>query len=273
MYKIAPVLHQFNIDDKEIMYKVAPIQMVQQDAPSSLDLPQLEATQNELFEKLESLSSRVNTVMNVLSKTSATVPKSSNGIKYIESCQPLDIVININPKQCAPKGLAKMCDQLANRVKVEVKTMVHSTATGCDCSLFTATSPEGRRVGQVVLTVLYTTAAPETTISVRGARISGIGNVTRFFGRLLDIYPETGKNENDIEKWLDIADLIADPDTSVKERMAELKLLDGHLSKNKFVCGKNLTVADFAISSSTSCVDSNKHGKSLKAFVAAIEQL
>ncbi|CBY08012.1 unnamed protein product [Oikopleura dioica] len=271
MYKIAPVLQQYNIEDKEIMYKVAPIQSITQ--ADNVDLESIESQQNDLFEKLNSLSSRVNTIMAVLSKTSATLPKSNNGVKFIEKSKPLDIVIKINPTQCTPTGLSKMCDQLAHRVKVEVKSLVHSTATGCDCDIFKCTPNQGKSVGQVLLTVIYTAAVPETTICVRGATISGIGNVTRFFGKLLDIYPETGANEATVENWLDLADLISDPNTAVKERMAQLKSLDAHLSKNKFVCGKDITVADFAIASATLCVDSKKHGKSLKAYVAAVEKL
>lgn len=53
MYKIAPVLQQYNIDDKEIMYKVAPIQSIAQD--KNVDLEAVESQQNELFDKLNSL--------------------------------------------------------------------------------------------------------------------------------------------------------------------------------------------------------------------------
>ncbi|CAG5094266.1 Oidioi.mRNA.OKI2018_I69.XSR.g13402.t1.cds [Oikopleura dioica] len=271
MYKIAPVLQQYSIEDKEIMYKVAPIQSIAQADAAPLDLEVVESQQNELFDKLNSLSSRVNTVMSVLSKSAATIPKSNNGVKFIEKSKPLDIVMKINPSQCIPTGLSKMCDQLANRVKVEVKTLVHSSATGCDCQIFKATPNQGKTTGQVVLTVIYTTAVPETTISVRGATVSGIGNVSRFFGKLLDIYPETGANEVSVENWLDLADLISDPNTAVKERMAQLKSLDAHLSKNKFVCGKEVTVADFAVVSAALCVDPKKHGKSLKASPGKVD--
>jgi hypothetical protein len=53
MYKIAPVLQQYNIEDKEIMYKVAPIQSIAQ--ADNVDLEAVESQQNELFEKLNSL--------------------------------------------------------------------------------------------------------------------------------------------------------------------------------------------------------------------------
>jgi len=43
--------------------------------------------------------------MAVLSKTSATLPKSNNGVKFIEKSKPLDIVIKINPTQCTPTGI------------------------------------------------------------------------------------------------------------------------------------------------------------------------
>ena len=54
MYKIAPVLQQYNIEDKEIMYKVAPIQSIAQ-ADAAVDLEAVESQQNELFDKLNSL--------------------------------------------------------------------------------------------------------------------------------------------------------------------------------------------------------------------------
>ena len=55
MYKIAPVLQQYSIEDKEIMYKVAPIQSIAQADAAPVDLEVVESQQNELFDKLNSL--------------------------------------------------------------------------------------------------------------------------------------------------------------------------------------------------------------------------
>ena len=83
------------------MYNVKPIQKIDQAGMGSTDL---EKEQDRLFEQIEALSNRVSTVLSVLAKSGA--PKSTHGIKYVDANAPLDIVININPKDSLPKGEA-----------------------------------------------------------------------------------------------------------------------------------------------------------------------
>ena len=83
------------------MYNVKPIQKIDQ-AMTGAGNADLEKEQDRLFDQIEALSNRVNTVLSVLAKSGA--PKSTHGIKYVDANAPLDIVININPKDSLPKG-------------------------------------------------------------------------------------------------------------------------------------------------------------------------
>jgi len=125
----------------------------------------------------------------------------------------------------------------------------------------------------LIFTVIYTTTVAENTCYVGSAKLTGCATVARFIGRLLDTYPVEGKQEAAVEEWLEIADIISDPETNKKERMAQAKALDAHLSKNKFVCGNAATLADYAMYSAIQTVDSKTYGKSVKAFCANMEKL
>jgi len=223
MYKIAPVLTEYVIEDPKIMYNVKPIQKIDQAGMGSTDL---EKEQDRLFEQIEALSNRVSTVLSVLAKSGA--PKSTHGIKYVDANAPLDIVININPKDSLPKGLVGLHKKLSERFTTETKVFVHSSATGYKTDLFQTSKPfdkNTRRQFQVIFTVIFTTAVPETTCFVGSSKLTGCSIVTRFIGRLLDIYPVEGKDEATVEEWLEIADIIADPTTNKKERMYNRKPL------------------------------------------------
>jgi len=100
MYKISPVLTEYEIDDPGLMYKMKPIQKIGSNSPK-IDMAKVEAEQDLLFEQLDALSNRVNTVLSVLSKNA---PKRTHGLKFVEKCAPIDIVVNVNPQQSQPKG-------------------------------------------------------------------------------------------------------------------------------------------------------------------------
>ena len=122
------------------------------------------------------------------------------------------------------KGLECLHRQLSSQFKVLTKSHVHSTATGTKCNLF-KTSPLGTkdtRKGiwdqygnvrsrttiesrlmtqrviylvdlltdyQIIFTVIYTCATDDLTAFIGNSRLTGISSVTRFIGRILDIYP------------------------------------------------------------------------------------
>ena len=105
MYKISPVLTEYAIKDEGLVYKIKPIQTVGSNNPDNqATMATVEAEQDALFEQLDALSIRVNTVLNVLSK-SAPKTTTTHGVKFVEKHAPLDIVVNINPEQSQPKGL------------------------------------------------------------------------------------------------------------------------------------------------------------------------
>ena len=126
------------------------------------------------------------------------------------------------------KGLECLHRQLSSQFKVLTKSHVHSTATGTKCDLF-KNSPLGTkdtRKGiwdhqyatdedgpidsnwwlrglficgssfvdlltdyQIIFTVIYTCATDDLTAFIGNSRLTGISSVTRFIGRILDIYP------------------------------------------------------------------------------------
>jgi len=275
MYKIAPVLTEYAIDDPGIMYKMNPIQTIDgpaQTAPASMD--DFEAEQDKLFDQINLLSNRVNTVLNVLAKSGA--PKTTHGLKYVEAQAPLDVVININPEQSLPKGLVSLHKKLVQRFKCETKVFVHSSATGFKCDLFTASKPGTKATRsdyQIIFTIIYTTSVPEITCYASNAKLTGASTVTRFIGRLLDIYPVEGKDEATVEEWLEKADIIADPTTNKKERMVQAKGFGAYLGKNKFICGNTATLADYAMYSAIQTVEEKTYAPSVKAFCSAMEKL
>jgi len=278
MYKVSPVLTQFPIQDPGIMYKVNPIQTIAGPGNSgnagNTDMDTLAIEQDKLFDDLNALSNRVNTVLSVLAKSGA--PKSNHGVKFVESNAPLDIVVNINPKQGLPKGLVGLHKKLASRFSVSTKVFVHSSATGFACDLFSNSAPSGRGTRssyQIIFTVIFTTSVPETTCYAGNAKLAGCGTVARFVGRLLDIYPVEGKDEAAVEEWIEIADIIADPETNKKERMVQAKAFGTRLGKNKFVCGNSATIADFAMYSAIQTVEAKTYSDSVKAFCSAMEKL
>lgn len=239
------------------------------------DLGAYEKNQDELFDSLNSLQNRVNSVMAVLAKTAGSV-RGTNGIKYIEEVGQLDIVLHINPKQSLPKGLAVLHKDLSNRFKCQTKVLIHSTATGFKTDLFkdsTRGSKEVRKDFQIIFTVIYTTEIPEITCYAGSATLTGCATVTRFMGRLVDLYPVEGKNEAAIEEWLETADIIADPAQNKKEIMVQSKSLDAHLATSKFVCGNSATIADYAIYSAIQSVDSKTYGKNVKEYCARMEKI
>jgi len=273
MYKIAPVLTEYVIEDPKIMYNVKPIQKIDQ-AMTGAGNADLEKEQDRLFDQIEALSNRVNTVLSVLAKSGA--PKSTHGIKYVDANAPLDIVININPKDSLPKGLVGLHKKLADRFRTETKVFIHSSATGYQTDLFQNSKPidkNTRRQFQVIFTVIFTTAVPETTCFVGSSKLTGCSIVTRFIGRLLDIYPVEGKDEATVEEWLEIADIIADPTTNKKERMAQSKSFGSYLTKKKFVCGNTVSIADYAMYSAMQTVEAKTYADSVKKFCAAMESL
>jgi len=269
MYKVAPLLKEYPINHSRIMYNINPIQTVgETSANMPADTTQI---QDELFSRLDALQSKVNTIKSVLAKAPKTLPKTNFGPAFVAKHNPLDIVLTFNPTTTQPLGLVKLGQMLEKRFKVQTKIHVHSTATGQKCNLFKASANTGsRQDSQVILTVIYSCAVDDLTAYVGNSRLTGISTVTRFIGRVLDIY-QVG--DVDLESYLDLADLIGDFDSPKKEKMANAKQLDQHLSKSKFVCGDQATLADFAIYSSLGGIDAKTRGKSLQAYCARMEQL
>jgi len=171
------------------------------------------------------------------------------------------------------KGLECLHRQLSSQFKVLTKSHVHSTATGTKCNLF-KTSPLGtkdtRKDYQIIFTVIYTCATDDLTAFIGNSRLTGISSVTRFIGRILDIYPP---QDVEIENYLDLADLIGDADSPKKEKMANAKILDQHFAKKKFCCGDAVSLADYAIYSAIGSIDEKTRGKNLQAFCARMEKL
>ena len=135
---------------------------------------------------------------------------------------------NYNYNRIYLKGLECLHRQLSSQFKVLTKSHVHSTATGTKCDLF-KNSPLGTkdtRKGiwdhqyatdedgpfdtnwwlrglficdssfvdlltdyQIIFTVIYTCATDDLTAFIGNSRLTGISSVTRFIGRILDIYP------------------------------------------------------------------------------------
>ena len=93
---------------------------------------------------------------------------------------------------CFLSGLAVLHKDLSNRFKCQTKVLVHSTATGFKTDLFkdsTRGSKEVRKDFQIIFTVIYTTEIPEITCYAGSATLTGCATVTRFMGRLVDLYP------------------------------------------------------------------------------------
>lgn len=275
MYQIKPVLTDYAIKDAGLMYKIKPIQTIGE-ASSTGTMEGIEAEQDKLFDQLNALSQRVGTVLNVLSKSSSSAkPLTTHGIKFVEKRAPLDIVMNINPEQSLPKGLVSLHAKLSERFSCDTKVFVHSTATGLKCDLFAASKPAAkatRSAFQIIFTVIYTTGVPEITCYADNAKLQGCSTVMRFIGRLLDVYPVEGKQEAMVEEWLEIADIIADPETGKKERMVQAKGFGTHLGKNKFICGNTVTLADYAMYSAIQTVESKTYSDAVKAFCKTMEK-
>lgn len=139
--------------------------------------------------RLEQLQSKVNTIKSVLAKAPKTMPKSTFGLEYVKKAAPLDIVVSFNPANQRPLGLVKLVELLAKRFTVATKVHVHSTATGEKCDLFKPTANTGsRQDNQVIITIIYSCAVDDLTAYVGNSRLTGISTVSRFVGRLLDIY-------------------------------------------------------------------------------------
>merc|ERR1712142_444429 len=79
-----------------------------------------------------------------------------------------------------------------------------------------------RKDYQIIFTVIYTCASDDLTAFIGNSRLTGISSVTRFIGRIMDIYPP---QDVEIEHYLDLADLIGDSDSPKKEKMANAKIL------------------------------------------------
>jgi len=269
MYKIAPLLKEYPIQHAKVMYSVAPIQTVGELNQNSAD-SMSDANEAAVMARLDALQSRVNTIKSVLAKT----PKKTDfGSKFIQKVAPLDIVINFNPAVNSPNGLECLHRQLSSQFKVLTKSHVHSSATGSSCDLF-KTSPLGgkdsRKDYQIIFTVIYTCATDDLTAYIGNSRLTGISSVTRFIGRILDIYPP---QDVEIENYLDLADLIGDSDSPKKEKMANAKILDQHFGKKKFCCGDAVSLADYAIYSAIGSIDEKTRGKNLQAFCTRMENL
>jgi len=266
MYKIAPLLKDYPIQHAKVMYNVAPIQTVGELSQTSDNM----SDESAVMARLDALQSRVNTIKSVLAKT----PKKTDfGSKFIKKVAPLDIVVNVNPAVNSPHGLECLHRQLSSQFKVLTKSHVHSTATGAKCDLFKS-SPLGtkdtRKDYQIIFTVIYTCATDDLTAFIGNSRLTGISSVTRFIGRILDIYPP---QDVEIENYLDLADLIGDSDSPKKEKMANAKILDQHFAKKKFCCGDAVSLADYAIYSAIGSIDEKTRGKNLQAFCARMEKL
>ena len=125
----------------------------------------------------------------MLAKAPKTTPKSTFGLEYVKKSAPLDIVVSFNPANQRPMGLVKLVQLLSKRFTVATKVHVHSTATGQKCDLFSPSANTGsRQDAQVIVTVIYSCAVDDLTAYVGNSRLTGISTVSRFIGRLLDIY-------------------------------------------------------------------------------------
>jgi len=270
MYKVTPLLKELPMKQARVMYNVAPIKTVGEMA--SVDSEFTEEAQDQVFARLETLKNRVNTIKSVLAKAPKTAPKTDFGSKFIQKVAPLDVVITVNPSNCRPAGVEKLHSQLSSQFKVLTKVHVHSTATGEKCDLFKTSivANTNRKDYQIIFTVIYSRSVEDMTAFIGNSRLTGISSVTRFLGRLLDIYPA---NDIEIEKYLELADLIGDGDSAKKEKMANAKILDGHFAKNKFCCGENVSIADFAVYSALGSIDEKTRGKSLQAFCQRMNTL
>lgn len=278
MYKISPVLTEYQIKDEGLVYKIKPIQTVGSTTDSQATMQTLETEQDIIFEQLNQLSNRVNTVLNVLSKSAASGgPKTTHGIKFVEKNAPLDVVVNVHPQHGKPSGLITLHKKLCERFSCETKVFTHSSAAQMKHpDWFESSKPAEkatRRQFQLILTIIYTTSVPEITCYAGNAKLTGCSTVMRFIGRLLDIYPVEGKQEAVVEEWIEIADIIADPETNKKERMVQAKSFGVHLGKNKFICGNSATLADHAMFSAIQTVEAKTYSDSVKKFCAAMEQL
>lgn len=271
MYKVAPLLREYPINHSRIMYNIKPVQTVGETNTMSSTGADNQQLQDEVMARLDQLQSKVNTIKSVLAKAPKTMPKSTFGLEYVKKAAPLDIVVSFNPANQRPLGLVKLVELLAKRFTVATKVHVHSTATGEKCDLFKPTANTGsRQDNQVIITIIYSCAVDDLTAYVGNSRLTGISTVSRFVGRLLDIYQH---GDVETEKYLDLADLIGDFDSPKKEKMAQAKQLDGQLAKVKFCCGEQASLADFAIYSAVGGIDAKTRGKSLQAFCARMEQL
>jgi hypothetical protein len=267
MYKVTPLLKELPISQAKVMYQVQPIKTVAElSKMTSIDPAVTAEAQDQVFARLDQLKSRVSTIKSVLAKAPKTTPKTDFGSKFIAKVAPLDIVININPRNCRPAGLGGLHKQLSNQFKVLTKVHIHSTATGMKMPDWFTTSVvanTNRKDYQIIFTVIYSEAVDDMTAFIGNSRLAGISSVTRFIGRILDIYPPM---DTEIEKYLELADLIGDGDSAKKEKMANAKILDQHFAKNKFCCGETVSIADFAIYSAIGSIEEKTRGKSLQAF-------
>jgi len=106
MYKVTPLLKELPISQAKVMYQVQPIKTVAELSKTitSIDPAATAETQDQIFARLDQLKSRVSTIKSVLAKAPKTTPKTDFGSKFIAKVAPLDIVVNINPRNCRPAG-------------------------------------------------------------------------------------------------------------------------------------------------------------------------
>ncbi|XP_078414998.1 aminoacyl tRNA synthase complex-interacting multifunctional protein 2 isoform X1 [Cetorhinus maximus] len=270
MYKVNPYhLSEDAIDLPICMYKLPNIHRGAADAQDADECPalqNLESRQTEILKRLYELKA----VVDGLSKTVLTPDADLDVAEINHACLVptihtaadldsvlgksfgvlRDIVINASPSE-VPLSLLVLHSLLCEQYKVLSSVHVHSSVQNVPSKLWNCLG-EGnrccsRREYQLGFTLVWKNVhKPQMKFSIQSmCSIEGEGNVARFLfallGRGYDAVTSTL-----IDNWVDVA-IFQLKKGSTKEKAAVLRSLNAALSKNPWVVGVDLTLADVVL--------------------------
>ncbi|KAM7296974.1 aminoacyl tRNA synthase complex-interacting multifunctional protein 2 isoform X2 [Ixodes scapularis] len=281
MYRVEPIYGETGpIELPNCMYKVdsvyceadtSGISRPEMQAGADAELVQrLEARQEQLLKKLESLHSVVQKTRESLSigmekGTPSTRQISASSVSALMQSSsstapggapPLDVVLGASPGR-PPFSVWPLKRLLGERRRVLLSCHTHSSVSGLPQRIGDLGRLEAGGIGDsrsfydLVLTLVWKQVERDCEMMVNPllqVAISGEVNLIRYLGRLLDpSYESLGPVEaTEVDHWLDQAHhgLLHGKN---KERQAVLKALNAQLGNSPYVLGSSPSLADIAL--------------------------
>lgn len=270
MYKVKSYhLGEGAVELPTCMYKVPNVHEAGADAQNgdeSLELLNLESRQTEILNRLYELKA----VVDGLSKTVLTpdadldmaemnhacseptsgTPVSLDSVLGKTSSVLRDIVINANPSE-VPLSLLVLHNLLCKQYRVLSSVHVHSSIQNVPSELWNCLGNESicqsRREYQLGFTLVWKDVLkPQMKFCIQNmCSIEGEGNIARFLFALLG-HQYDAVTSTQIDNWVDVA-IFQLKNGSNKGKAAVLRSLNSALSKNPWVVGADLTLADVVL--------------------------